>query len=384
MKKPADLALRWAQQWQNPDLREARLLGESTWPASLAIGRPTPTEVASSWNETASIIRLWRESPIGSVHWKSVVYRATGTSIEIPLLWEIASNDEWIVAANDRTVRSEYNLLCRILSNSNPLFHTAFVRERSLWRNTDPDEVIRASHLVLELMPGCALGKPLRSLSLSGIDSKFFERNRTLITRLLDIRFDGEASHQGLETFLNAWRESDHWLLLVDLGGSDILPFPQMRVRASDLVASNFKPRAVLIVENERCLHLLPQNLSGVIAVLGTGNNLAWLRSQWIQDISVAYWGDLDTWGLTLLARARSYAPGLMPLLMTREIFDHGSESTVVEKISASVVPPAHLTATETLLYQHLLASDRGRLEQEFLPASLVHSVVNGWVLASH
>jgi hypothetical protein len=317
------------------------------------------------------------------VQWENAVYRATGVPVEIPLTWEISSSDDWVAAANDRGVRDEYEVLRRILSNSDSLFHTAFVRERSLWRNNDADEVIRSSHLAMQLTPGCALGKPLRALSLSGIDSKFFERNRALIIRLLDIRFDGEASRQGLETFLDAWREFDHWLLLVDLGGSSILQFPQMRVRASDLSTCHLSPLSILVIENERCLHLLPQNLSGVMVVLGTGNNLTWLGSEWIQKIPVAYWGDLDTWGLTLLARARRCAPKLMPLLMTREIFDHCSDSTVVEKIPASATPPTHLTAAETSLYEHLLTSERGRLEQEFLPSSLVHAAVKGWALAS-
>jgi len=345
---------------------------------------PTATEVASAWNETASNIRLWREVSVGTVQWKTVVYRATGAPVEIPVLWEISSSDDWIAAANDRSVRNEYERLRRILSNSDSLFHTTFIRERSLWRNNDPDEVIRASQLAIELTPGCAAGMPLRALSRAGIDSKFFERNRALTIRLLDLRFDGEVSHQGLETFLNASRESDHWLLIADLGGSSVLQFPQMRVRASDLAASDLNAKSVLVVENENCLHLLPRDLLGVIAVLGTGNNLAWLRSEWLKKISIAYWGDLDTWGLTLLARARSYVPKLVPLLMTRETFDHGSNSTVVEKVPASITAPAHLTATETSLYQHLLASDRGRLEQEFLSANIVHPAIKSWALADN
>ena len=68
-------------------------------------------------------------------------------------------------------------------------------------------------------------------LSIEGIDTKFFERNAQLVTALLDVRFDGEVSKIGLASFLGAFTESDHWLLLLDLDGS-LLPFKQMRVRA--------------------------------------------------------------------------------------------------------------------------------------------------------
>ena len=52
----------------------------------------------------------------------------------------------------------------------------------------------------------------------------------------LTARFDGEVSKIGLESFLGAIAEGEHWLLLLDLDGS-LLPFRQMRVRSSDLRA---------------------------------------------------------------------------------------------------------------------------------------------------
>lgn len=379
MKSPADLASRWARQWHNPDLREARLLDDTAWPVRLPIGRPAATEVTSFWHETAEGIRLWRELRTGTVRWETAVYRATGAPVDIPVSWEISSPDEWIAAANDRAVRAEYDSLRHILDNVDPIFKSALIRERSLWRNKTTEEAIQASHLAMQLSPGCARSNPLRALSFAGIDSKFFERHRSIIVRFLDLRFDGEASRQGLETFLDAWRESDHWLLMADLSHPRTLPFPTIRVRATDLADIGLTVRALLIVENEKCLHLMPRNLSGVVTILGTGNNLAWLGSAWAQELSVAYWGDIDTWGLTLLARARSHAPHLVPLLMTREAFDLHSHSAVPENSHASIDTPPNLTSSETSLYRHLLSCTNGRLEQEFLPASFVHPAILGW-----
>lgn len=379
MKRPADLCPRWARQWQNPDLREARLLDESNWPISLPIGKPSAAEISSNWEEIAATIRLWRDLRIGNVVWESTTFRATGAPIDLPVAWEIRSPDEWAAASHDRTVRTEYESLRSILASTDLMFHAAFVRERSLWKNKSPSETIQAASLAMLLSPGCAEGRPLRALSLAGIDSKFFERHRSLIVRLLDLRYDGEASRQGLETFLDAWRENDHWLLLADLGQPLTLSFPRMRVRATDLAAIGIPARAILIVENESCLHLLPQVLPGVIAILGTGNNLAWLNSTWLQNVHIAYWGDLDTWGLSILSRARSHAPHLTPLLMTREVFDLNKDSAVPENTPASDISPAHLTPDEAALYHHLLTSTAGRLEQEFLPVPLVQQVVRMW-----
>jgi hypothetical protein len=379
MKRPADLSPRWARQWQNPDLREARFLDESAWPASLPIGRPTAADISSNWQETAATIRIWRELRIGNVLWESIAFRATGAPVELPVAWQISSPDEWIAAASDRAVRAECEMLRAILASVDPLFHTALIRERSLWKNKTPTETIQAARLAMELTPGTAEGKPLRAVSLAGIDSKFFERHRPLITRLLDLRFDGEASRQSLETFLDAAREHDHWLLLADLGHPRILPFPQLRVRATDLATHDAGARAILIIENEACLHLLPKNLPGVIGILGPGNNLSWLASPHFRETRIAYWGDLDTWGLTLLSRARCHAAHLTPLLMTREVFDTHSAGAVTEKAPPSGTPPAGLTPEETALYHHLLSLPKGRLEQEFLPAAQVHEAIRAW-----
>jgi hypothetical protein len=379
VKTPAELAVRWARQWENPDLREARLLDEAAWPASLAIGRPTAPEIASDWYVVAARIHLWRDVRTGSVRWEMATFRATREPIEVPAYWEISSPDEWIAAANDRTVRSEYETLRHILEGTDAILHATLIRERSLWRQRPTEEVIRAGRLSMQLAPGSAEGRPLRAISMAGIDSKFLERNASLIVRLLDIRFDGEASRQGLEIFLNAWRETAHWLLLADLSTPPLLPFPQIRVRATDLATTCLQARALLVVENETCLHLLPRDLPGVIAILGTGNNLAWLNSGWLQRTPIGYWGDIDTWGMTLLARARAYATQLVPILMTREVFDLHSSLSVSEKIHASESVPDNLSAAEASLYRHLLGRSHGRLEQEFLSAPLVGTAIRAW-----
>ena len=71
--------------------------------------------------------------------------------------------------------------------------------------------------------------------------------------------------------------------------------FARQRVPASELQATPLPAAHILLVENERCLHLLPRPLAGTIAILGAGRNLAWLAAPWLQARRVAYWGDIDT-----------------------------------------------------------------------------------------
>lgn len=380
MKTPAQLAERLARLWENTGIREARLLGDAEWPLRVSIGRPPAETVAKDWSALAGHIRAWRAVTTGRVVWEAANYRATGAPVEIPVHWELSTPREWVRAASSRAVAQEFSTVESLLASTDPLFHSLFVRQRSAWKDKALAEVRKAAQLAMRLEPGCAGGAPLRAVPFPGIDSKFFERHESLILRLLDLRFDGEASRQGLETFLGAWRELDHWLLVADLDGH-LLPFPQMRVRGSDLLSADLPAQHLLIVENDRCLHLLPRPSPGTLAILGAGNNLQWLAAPWVRRSRVAYWGDLDTWGLALLASARSRAPHLSALLMDRETFDEHTEAhAVAEPVSAGPVPPSALTEDESGLYQHLLSCERGRVEQEFLAPGKVAASLKAWL----
>ncbi len=231
--------------------------------------------------------------------------------------------------------------------------------------------------MLSELEPCCAAGKPLHAISLAGIDTKFFERNKRIITELLDVRFDGEASQVGLETFLGAATESGDWLLVADLDGN-LLPFHKQRVPILELTNRELPAQRILIVENEKSLHQLPV-LNGSVAVLGAGFNLSWTEASWLRKKQIAYWGDIDTWGLQFLARARSALPDLSALMMTLEVFDAYHDFAVPEPVTAGDVPPDELDPRERALYKRLLKELRGRLEQEFLPIPFVRQTILDW-----
>jgi len=382
MKSPDELASRLARQWQNADLREQRLLRPESWPLTLSIGKPTGTVVRDQVGQVRKHLQQWREVTIGQVQWQPVRFQSTSEAINIPTHWMLESPSQWVQATGSSEIKREYGTLNRLASALDPRFHSLIVRRRSLVMDKPERDVILSGKVALQLQPGCADGKPLRALSVAGTDSKFFERNRQLVTLMLDILFDGQASEAGLETFLGAEDEGHHWLLIADLDGS-LLPFSQMRVRAHELQRTPLPGQRLILVENERSLHQLP-SAPDTIAVLGSGLNLSWLQASWLANKAVAYWGDLDTWGLTMLGRAREHLPQLTPLLMDRTTFERfADESAVEEPQAASVVVPPGLTESEAGLYHLLRRSDRGRLEQEFLPVNMVHRAVVNWTARS-
>jgi hypothetical protein len=158
-----------------------------------------------------------------------------------------------------------------------------------------------------------------------------------------------------------------------------LLPFAQQRVRARELRDAPLPAERILLIENDRCLHLLPA-LPDTIAVLGSGLDLAWLCADWLRERRLAYWGDMDTWGLRMLARARTLQPHLVPLLMDQPLFERLAGTLAVpEPITAGPVPPDGLEESQRKFYAHLVAQAKGRIEQEFLPADIVSDALSRW-----
>ncbi|HHL1538504.1 TPA: DUF3322 domain-containing protein [Klebsiella pneumoniae] len=378
MYSPDELREKLARQWDNAKLRAERLLPPGNWPLCLTIGKPSAKIFAEQPQRVLQHVQLWRQVAVGRVEWEEVSYRASDGPVSMPLRWIMNGPSDWINAAADATVSRKFRMLEGIIEQVDPIFHPLLISHRSLWRNKGSQDIISAARLASRLEPGCAKGLPLRLLSGQGVDTKFIENNISLLTRLLDMRFSGEASEQGLTTFLDAFDESSHWVLVVPLSPG-LLPFKKCRVTTAVLAETTLPASRVLMIENEQCLHQLPE-LSDTIAVLGCGLDVQWLSSVVLDKKRVAYWGDMDSWGLLMLARARRCRPTLDVLLMNRELFEqYASQSAVPEPVKAQEAIPDGLLNEEGDFYRYLTCLPRGRLEQEFLPAGVVGEELVRW-----
>lgn len=370
MQSPEALILKLSKQWDQADIREARLLSPSGWPLELSIGRPTAQQAVKKTADVKRHIERWQSIQIGEVICDTVKYREYSAPVLVPVVWRLRQPSEWISAINDPVITEEFHRLSRIISVAEQKYHRLLIRQRALWLSKTVEDVTAALQLVDNLAPGVALGRPLRLLSGMGVDTKFFERNFTLIEKLLDVRYDGAVSEVGLQAFLGAPPEKDHWLLVKPLSDS-LLPFKRFRVTSAELADLNLPARKIILIENERCEHLLPE-IEDCIAILGAGLDLGWLAGETWGSKELYYWGDIDTWGLLMLSRAREAQPDLISVLMSRVVYDTNIDSAVPEPVPAQDVSPPNLLEDEKALYEILVASDKGRLEQEFIPIEQV------------
>ncbi|MBT3066694.1 Wadjet anti-phage system protein JetD domain-containing protein [Rhodoferax sp. U11-2br] len=388
MKSPRQLANQLVRQWQRGDWREQHLLrNPQAWPLRLPIGEPGALSFRDDSAAVRQHLQQWRavatQGP-GQVEWTARQYRGGATPIDVPTHWVLRPSDcaaafEQHADGCGTQASADYRALTSVLPQVDMRFHALLLRRLALWRHLSADQIVTATRIALQLEPGCAQGRPLRALALAGNDSKFFERHDGVLKALLDELFEGEASRQGLTAFLDASPEGEHWVLVAPLA-EGLLPFRRQRVTTTELQTCAVPGRRILLVENERCLHQLPTPVPDTIAVLGSGLNLSWLSAPWLQERSVAYWGDLDTWGLAMLAHARALLPGLLVLLMDRQTFDTHAHLAVPEPVHAPQSLANALAPSEQALDLYLRTQQRGRLEQEFLPAHLVAQAIAAWV----
>lgn len=201
-----------------------------------------------------------------------------------------------------------------------------------------------------------------RMVAVPGVDTKWLERHRGLVERLLTA-VTGQVG-TGLAEEPQRFRIR-------------VLDESVEGVRLSDLTAGvdqldklEVAPQAVLIVENLTTLAALPP-LPGVVAVHGRGHGVVQLdRVGWIAGSPILYWGDLDTHGFNILSRARGRLSGTRSVLMDADTLHEFHDLAVPEPTQAHGV--TGLTAAEDAVYRQLERDDL-RLEQERIP--MTHAV---------
>lgn len=378
MKSPQELRDRLVKYWGLPGVRLRQLLDQDAWPWVLSIGKPSARTFNAQVASVQKHVEAWRQVRIGEVEWTNVGYRSGADTVRVPTRWRLHTPSEWVAATSDVQILAEYIALGNLVQAVPDDYRRLVIARPALWKDKPLEEVVQAVALSSQLSPGCAQGLPLRLLSGYGVDTKFFERNEELLSKLLDVRYDGEATRQGLCGFLDAYDDTRHWVLITPLE-RDLLPFRHQLITTSELTEASLPGSRLLVVENQRCLHLL-RELPGTIAILGCGSDLAWLGSEQLQNKHIAYWGDIDTWGLRMLARARARQKDVTALLMTESVFDDHAESAVPEPVRAQDKPPEGLLPFEAALFLKLVRSKKGRLEQEFIAREVVWAALDSWI----
>lgn len=232
-------------------------------------------------------------------------------------------------------------------------------------------------------------GLYLRQLDIAGVDTKFIEVRRGLLSELLALILPPETidvhavGARGFEQRfgLRSKPALVRFRLLdsrFSIGGLSDLSVP-----AGQLAAVTLPIRRVFITENEINGLAFPEVPESMV-IFGLGYGLDRLHEiEWLREREVFYWGDIDTHGFAILDRLRATFPDARSLLMDREtLLEH--RHLWVEEEKRFVGDLERLTDPERSVFKDLRDNRYGkniRLEQERISFNLVKQrvhVLNG------
>ena len=211
------------------------------------------------------------------------------------------------------------------------------------------------------------------------VHTKFIENNKGILKELLDILL-AEHINQNEKDFEKRFnlkydepqirfRILDKNISYKYFSGIDDLSIPISRFEQLELSL-----KKVFVVENKMNVLTFP-NINETIVIFGSGFKVENLKNtQWLKNMEIFYWGDLDVQGFEILSQFRSYFPHVKSILMDKETFAHHS-SEKVEGTPSKVSVISGLTNEEQELYELLKLNNR-RLEQEKISLDYVNDLI--------
>lgn len=245
----------------------------------------------------------------------------------------------------------------------------------------------------------------LRQVDVAGVDSKFLEAHRGVLTELLDLCLPAEHIHAnatGISQFGRRYGFQDKPLRVrfrwfanagqaahghgacpgrsdagaaaapIHWGDADLataLANADLTVTQTTFERLNLPVQRVFITENEVNFLAFPQTPASLV-VFGAGYGFDALAAvRWLQGCALYHWGDVDTHGFAILDQLRAHFPHAQSLLMDEATFmAHRAHWGHEPQPVGRELP--RLTPAEAALYHALRSHKWGnglRLEQEHI-----------------
>jgi Uncharacterized protein conserved in bacteria len=358
------LSSRWANQWTT------WLGGSGTWPVSFGLKPPVEREAQTSWSRVQAWRAEWAANPLG------------GEVIEVERSWSGLGRQRLPSAVSFATPAGVAAALGKLT-----LFERADARyrERALawpdlagplhagagWMAELPVEDYRRFVSVVDwLSDNRDSGLYLRQLPIEGLDTKWLEGHAGPIARLLAARFGVSAAPLAVVAGLKQLPTRRRLRLLDPALRDWCRGLSDMEVPLAELRALELPARLALVVENGITAQACT-DLPGTVLIMGGGFAVTELGSvPWLDRIPILYWGDIDTWGLWILAALRRYHPATMSCLMDEATLRDHLQLCSFEPTTAGPIEEG-LTADEASLFTKLAGGKSWgpgtRLEQERL-----------------
>lgn len=362
---PADVRAALRKKWDSGELPR-RVMSAQEWvPLRFPVHGPQPAEIGERFAEVRAWAAEWARAPM-RVEYRRVGGRHFGGN-EIPCrAWLDSPDDTWSLLGAAREVRTLTELLAAARSDGvgdwvarYPLRALA-VRDR--W-----DRLLAVVRWIDERQRP---GMYLRQVDVPGVDTKFIEANRGVLTGLLDLRLPSSRIDLGASDFAGRYGFRRKPALVRFRVSGGFCGFSELSVRASDFTSAPPGIHRVYVIENEITYLAFPVP-AGAMVIWGQGYAVGVLEPlSWLAGLEVVYWGDIDTHGFAILDGLRAKFPHVSSMLMDRATLEAHRSHWATEEVPAGRALE-RLTAAEASLRAELSES-HVRLEQERVRFSLI------------
>jgi len=369
---PADIVAQLERLW-----KQGRLLASDlTFPLKLRLRRPSPKDLTENFEAVRNWIRFLEEGSRAKtgagydIGWTAINNRQFGRN-RLPSSISVEAREDALAMIGRREEAARFAVLKQATTTAFP--------ELAVWLEHKPltaiahaeswDQILDVLHWFrTQQRPGSYL----RQLDIVGVDTKFIEGRRGLLTELLEVvapplSGDELTVSKNIETKFGLRTKPKlvrfRMLDPVKAAGS----WTDLTVPLSEFASLPVDAQHVFVTENEITGISFPPCEDSIV-IFGAGYAVDKLSVvPWLLDRNVHYWGDIDTHGFVILAMLRAIFPKVKSLLMDRETLLAHRELWSVEEVPF-IADLEGLSTEESTLFDDLRRARLGRgvrLEQE-------------------
>lgn len=377
----AEIQAQLQRLWDNGRLLEARLNGEPLFPLELRLRQPGVAIMGEQFDAVRQWIKKLEEGSRAAkghgydIVWREVNHRQLGRN-SVPDKLVVPDEADALRLIGRQADARRFSQLAGATLDAFPQLKP-WLGRRALTVLEQADAWQRILAILQWFLAHPRPQLYLRQLDIEGVDSKFIETRKGLLTELLDQILPPQAI---LDTATGARQfEARYGMLnkpalirfrILDparylSGLSDLsIPVAQFAQLQPDL-------QRVFITENEVNGLAFP-DVEASMVVFGGGYGIDRLAEiVWLRDKEVIYWGDIDTHGFAILDRLRANLPHARSMLMdAATLHAHRALWGAEDKDKRFTGQLARLSGPEERLFEELrhdVHGERIRMEQERL-----------------
>ena len=374
--RPVDVRAAIRKKWDSGALLARFAAGQDWEPLSIPIRGPSARQIGERLAEVRQWAAEWAEATCGPlrVEYKQVGGRHFGANSIPCRAWLDGYDEAWALLKVGPDVR-----------RLNELMEAARGTRLIPWLTGHPMRALRLAGAWDKLLDTVrwieqrqALGMYLRQIDVPGVDTKFIERYKGVLTELLDAQLEPSRVEIAAADFAGRYgflRRPGYVRFRV-AGG--FRGFSELSVRTNEFAAAPDGITRAYVIENEITYLAFPVPVAAM-AILGGGYAVPVLEPLgWLTGLDVVYWGDIDTHGFAILNRLRHHLPHARSILMDRAtLLGHRDHWGIEPSPTAAALD--RLDRAESALYADLLSNAYApsvRLEQERISFSAVEKAV--------